>query len=71
MTLLKKAICIVVTVLLFGAFLDNKRFTQRQRAIAGFLIWLIPQMAAIIWTGVLYGKWGNNSKAYHAYDYIL
>lgn len=57
-------------MLAYGAFLDNKRWSQRKRAVLGFLIWLIPQAACFIWTGINYGRWGNNSAAYHAYDYI-
>jgi hypothetical protein len=64
------AIVTLVTVLLYGLMLDSKRFTQRQKAWMAFFGWLIPQAGCFIWTGILYGQWGQRTP-YHAYDYQL
>ena len=65
---LTSAVVIVVTVMLYGKFLDLKRYSLRTRAWAGFAMWLIPQFIGFIWTGVLYGHWGGKKTTY---DYGL
>lgn len=61
----------MVTVLLYGLLLDTPRFTQKTRAWIGLSVWLVPQVACFIWTGVNYGRWGVGTKTetYYIYDY--
>jgi hypothetical protein len=59
---------IVVSVLLYGAFLDNKYMSLKSRAWCGFAMWLTPQIAGFVWTGVLYNSWANTSPRY-IHDY--
>ncbi|ODN94672.1 membrane protein [Cryptococcus wingfieldii CBS 7118] len=50
----------ILMVTTYGKFvLDNKRWSQRSRGWIAFLMWAIPQMACIIWTGIEYGKFGG------------
>lgn len=65
------AICTVVTVLLYGLLLDSTRFSQKNRAWISFGVWLVPQAACFIWTGVNYGRWGvgTTDETYYIYDY--
>ena len=49
-------------VLVYGKFvLDNRRFSQRTTATVAVLLWIVPQVAAFIWTGVNYGHYGKGT----------
>ncbi|KAK8853498.1 hypothetical protein IAR55_004205 [Kwoniella newhampshirensis] len=53
----------ILMVMVYGVLLDTKRFSQRQKAAIAVAAWVIPQLAGIIWTGVVYHKYGTHKVA--------
>jgi hypothetical protein len=50
-------------VIAYGKLLDMKRWSQPRRAWTAFVVWLIPQVACVIWMGVEYSKFGTGKAA--------
>lgn len=48
----------IPSVIAYGKLLDRKAWSQPLRAKIGFLLWLVPQFASLIWIGVEYSKFG-------------
>ncbi|OCF32125.1 membrane protein [Kwoniella heveanensis BCC8398] len=55
--------CTILMVTVYGILLDNKRWTQRQKAACATILWVVPQAAGLIWTGCIYGKYGQTKIA--------
>ncbi|WVR07876.1 hypothetical protein IAU60_004919 [Kwoniella sp. DSM 27419] len=49
----------VVMVTLYGIMLDNRKMSQRAKAWLAFAMWVLPNMAGLIWTGCIYKKYGT------------
>jgi hypothetical protein len=64
---LRLALTAVLTTLLYGRFLDNKRLSVRARAFFGAVIWVIPNVTAIVWAAVIW----NHYPERVALDYSL
>lgn len=60
--------CTIIMVTIYGRLLDNRRWKQRTRAWVALAFWAVPQAACLIWTGVIFGKYGNATTAF---DYNL
>jgi hypothetical protein len=54
----------------FGALLDYTKWSQKKRAWISLVVWVIPQAAALIWTGVNYHRFTQVDGTI-AYDYKL
>ncbi|KAJ4346324.1 uncharacterized protein N0V89_010253 [Didymosphaeria variabile] len=57
----------IPSVIGFGRFLDNQRWSQRTRAWIAFMLWVIPQTACFIWINIENHQLGKKS----ALDYSL
>lgn len=68
MSTLIMPIITIIMVLIYGRFLDMKRWSQAQRAWTAFILWVVPQIACFIWVGIEYSKFGTEETAL---DYIL
>ncbi|PSR77499.1 membrane protein [Coniella lustricola] len=53
----------IIMVVAYGRLLDAKRWSQGQRAWLAFLLWVVPQVACMIWIGVEYHKFGTATTA--------
>ncbi|WVW81539.1 hypothetical protein I302_103534 [Kwoniella bestiolae CBS 10118] len=47
----------VLTALLYGRFLDSRRFSQKTKIWGGMAMVLIPQLASFIWVGIEWNKY--------------
>ncbi|WWC92017.1 uncharacterized protein L201_006971 [Kwoniella dendrophila CBS 6074] len=59
---------VIVMVIAYGSFLDNKRWSQKRKAWIAFGLWAVPQAASLIWVGIEYGKF---TEADNGLDYAL
>lgn len=50
----------IPSVIAFGRLLDFQRWSQIRRGWIAFAIWVIPQVAAFIWIGIEYSKFGES-----------
>lgn len=44
----------MLATLLYGKFLDIKRFTQKQRAWYGLVVWAVPQAIGLVWLCIMW-----------------
>ncbi|WWD02381.1 hypothetical protein V865_000420 [Kwoniella europaea PYCC6329] len=57
----------VATTLVYGRFLDLKSLSQKKKAWIGMIIWLVPQIAALVWVNVK--QWTLPKST--AFDYTI
>jgi hypothetical protein len=51
----------IPSVVVFGKLLDSQRWSQRPKAWAAFLLWILPQTGCFIWVAFEYHYLGDKS----------